>query len=206
MYVPANFKNKDNGQIFAFLKQNAFANLVTTVNGRLWATHLPLMLSAEGTKLHGHVSRANVQWKSFEEAKEVMAIFNGPHAYISSSWYDHENVPTWNYIGVHVYGTIRIIEGEELLSSLKKLTDKYEARSARPVSVEGMSKAYLDAHIKALVGFEIVIQDIQAAYKLSQNRDKKNYETIIDELEKRNDAHDQEVATEMSKNKSSLYS
>ena len=206
MYIPARFENSNGEEVYSFLKQNAFASLVSNVNGKLWATHLPLMLSGDHRKLHGHVSRANPQWKSFQDVGEVMAIFNGPHAYISSSWYDHENVPTWNYIAVHVYGRIRIIEGEELLHSLKQLTDKYEQKSARPVAVERMSKEYVDAHIRALVGFEITIDDIQAAYKLSQNRDKSNYENIITQLERRNEEHDVSVASEMKKNITRLYS
>jgi transcriptional regulator len=205
MFVPRQYQPSEIEDIYQFIEHNAFANLVSTVNGKFWATHLPLMLSKDRAKLHGHVSRANQQWKFFEDEREVMAIFNGPHSYISSSWYDHENVPTWNYIAVHIYGTVRLIEGEALLNSLKELTDKYEKKSKKPVSVEGMREEYLKKEIKGLVGFEIQITDIQAAWKLSQNRDKKNYLNIISELEQRHEGDDLPVAEEMKKNISRLY-
>jgi transcriptional regulator len=128
-----------------------------------------------------------------------MIIFPGPHAYVSSSWYDHENVPTWNYIAVHVYGKIKIIEGEELHAALKQLVDKYEKGSEHPVSIEKMSPEYVRQSIRGLIGFEIDITSIEASYKLSQNRDKKNYMNIINELEKRGDHDSKSVAAEMKK-------
>src|SRR5688500_16920562 len=131
----------------------------------------------------------------------MLVIFNGTHAYISSSWYDHENVPTWNYIAVHVYGTIKIIEGEKLLQALKNLVDRYEQKSANPVSVEKMSEKFLSREIKGIIGFEIEIEEIHSAYKLSQNRDEKNHTNIINELEKRDDSHSAAIAEEMKKRK-----
>jgi transcriptional regulator len=205
MFVPRNFENKDIAEVHEFLLNNAFANLVSTVEGKLWATHIPLMLAPDRKTLHGHISKANPQWKYFGELKDVMAIFNGPHSYISSSWYNHENVPTWNYIAVHVYGTVRLIEGEELIEALKSLTDKYESKSVNPVSVERMSKDYLEKSVRGLVGFEIVINDIQAAFKLSQNRDKENYNNIIAALEQRNEGQDLMIASEMKKKSQKLY-
>jgi transcriptional regulator len=142
-----------------------------------------LLLSEDGSKLHGHVSKANQQWKDLE-ASEVLVIFNGPHAYISSSWYDHENVPTWNYIAVHVYGTVKLIEGEALRHSLSSLVKKYEKNSANPVSMETMTPEYVEDSLRGLVGFEIQINRMEAAYKLSQNRDQKNHEAIVQQLEK----------------------
>jgi transcriptional regulator len=137
--------------------------------------------------LTGHISKANPQWKEFEKSGDVLAIFPGPHAYISSSWYDHENVPTWNYLAVHVYGTIHIIEGEELKMQLAAMVDKYESLMPHPVSVENMSKGYVEKEMKGIVGFNISISEIQAAQKLSQNRDEKNYDRIIEGLENQGD-------------------
>jgi transcriptional regulator len=153
MFIPAKFQNKDISEVQEFLHHNTFANLVSTVQGKLWGTHIPLMLTDDGAKLHGHISKSNPQWKYFNELKEVMAIFNGPHTYISSSWYNHENVPTWNYIAVHVYGNVRLIEGDELIDALKKLTDTYERKSVNPVSIEKMSEGYFEKSLKGLVGF-----------------------------------------------------
>lgn len=199
MYTPKPFQNTDLSSVKDFIRHNGFGILVSQKEGQLAATHIPMLLSEEGTCLTGHISRGNRQWKDVGSSSEVLAIFNGPHAYISSSWYDHENVPTWNYIAVHVYGVIRIIEGDELLESLRHLVDKYEQHSEKPVSVEKMSPDFLKKEIRGIVGFEITITNIEAAYKLSQNRDKANHDNIIQELEKRGDASSKEIAEAMKK-------
>jgi len=105
MYIPDLYKNENQQEIEHFLHENGFAILVNQTNGKLWGTHTPLFLEKQNNKLilSGHISRENQQAKSLINSDEVLAIFNGPHTYISSSWYDHENVPTWNYIAVHVY-------------------------------------------------------------------------------------------------------
>jgi transcriptional regulator len=199
MYIPRQFKNTDDAEVKAFINANGFAVLINQTMGKLWGTHIPLVLSLDGKKLTGHISKANPQWKYFETGKDALAIFNGPHAYISSSWYDHENVPTWNYIAVHVYGQLRIIEGGELLNALTQMVDQYEKNSPNPVSVEKMSAPFLKSHIEALVGFEIEISSIEAAYKLSQNRDKKNHDEIIHQLEKRDQPESTALANQMKK-------
>src|SRR5687768_3633133 len=109
MYTPKHFQPEDDKVVREFISKNSFGTLVTQSSGQLWATHLPMLLSADETKLSGHVSRGNKAWKYFQPEVEVMAIFQGPHSYISSSWYNHENVPTWNYIAAHAYGTIRVV-------------------------------------------------------------------------------------------------
>lgn len=182
MYVPKYYKVESLGEVKDFIDANGFAMLISQVDHRFWATHIPLILDSDKQGkdiLTGHLSKANKQWKNFSVNEEVLAVFLGPHAYISSSWYDHENVPTWNYLAVHVYGQIRIVEGELLKEQLSKMVDKYEAGLPNPVSMSHMSKDYLDQEIKGLIGFEIEITEIQAASKLSQNRDEKNYDRIL---------------------------
>ena len=202
MYVhPLNSWENDS-EIQDFLTKNAFATLVSQVNGKPWATHIPFVLdqnSAGEPILHAHLAKANIQWKSLSQNEEVLVIFQGPHAYISSSWYTHENVPTWNYLAVHVYGKIKIIEGEELLHHLKSLVDRYEVGRPNRVAVETMSEGYLQSQIRGLVGIEISIEEVQASAKLSQNRDDQNYKNIVNELEKSLYPLDQEVAEEMKK-------
>ena len=147
MYTPALFKNDNSEEVFEFIQNNSFGILVSQADAKISATHIPLELdlNESGNRvLFGHISKANPQWENFKDNAAVMAIFNGPHAYISSSWYDHENVPTWNYIAVHVYGKIKITAGEKLLHSLKKLVDKYEKNSEKPISVESMSEKYIN--------------------------------------------------------------
>jgi len=197
MYVPEKFQNKESAAITEFLRSNSFGILVSQAQQKIVASHIPMELSEDETKLFGHLSRANSQWKGFSGSAEVLAIFPGPHAYISSSWYDHENVPTWNYIAVHVYGKIKIVEGESLYQSLKSQVNKHEMDSVRPVSVERMSPEYVQKSIRGIVGFEIHITGIEAAYKLSQNRDEKNYRNIIGELEKKSDSGAQQIANAM---------
>jgi len=197
MYIHSYSKVSESREVFDFINQNGFATLVSLVEGKLWASHIPLVLSKDGTELTGHVSRGNKAWHSFKEQNEVLCIFQGPHTYISSSWYDHENVPTWNYMIVHAYGSIKIQEGEELLASLKNLTDKYEMHSQKPVTVEGMDKKYLDREIKGIVGVSIKISRVEASFKLSQNRNDKNYQEIIKQLKKRGDSASLDVANEM---------
>lgn len=205
MYTPKHFKPEDDAAVLEFIKQNGFGTLISHVDGQLWATHLPLLLSADGATLIGHVSRGNKAWKDFNSDQEVLAIFQGAHTYISSSWYNHENVPTWNYTAVHVYGRVRILSEDQLRQSLKVLTDKYEKDSEHPVTVEKLSGEYMKKALPGIVGFEIEIARIEAAYKLSQNRDEVSYHSIIRELEKRGDRQSVEVAAEMKKNGERLF-
>jgi len=204
MYIPSHFKNDDAAEVRDFLTKNSFGILISQADARLWATHIPLELDKNENGqdiLTGHISKGNPQWKNFADNSGVLAIFPGPHSYISSSWYDHENVPTWNYIAVHIYGKIKIMEGEKLISALTKIVHKYEAGSAKPVSVENMSEQYLHKQINGIVGFEIEIDEIQPAYKLSQNRDAVNHTNITNELEKKGDYHSLSVAEAMKKHK-----
>lgn len=201
MYIPEDYKNNNLEEVKDFLHKNSFGILVNQADGKICATHIPLELDRnENGKdiLLGHISKENPQWKSFGESDKVLAIFPGPHSYISSSWYDFEGVPTWNYIAVHVYGNIRIIEGEALLSSLKKLVDKYEANSENPIRVEDLSAKTMRM-TRGIVAFEIEIGEIQAQHKLSQNRDKKNHTNIIAQLEKQTDNNALAIAAEMKK-------
>ncbi|HEV8513821.1 MAG TPA: FMN-binding negative transcriptional regulator [Cyclobacteriaceae bacterium] len=198
MYTPAHFKNENQEELKEFIRQNGFGILVSQVEKKIWATHIPLVLTSDN-KLWGHISLGNKQSKSLPDGEEVMVIFTGPHTYISSSWYDHENVPTWNYIAVHVYGKIRTIEGDELVESLRQLTNKYEKNSTHPVSVDTMAKKYLDTQMRGILGIEITINQIEASYKLSQNRDEKNHTNIISELEKRKDENSADIANAMRK-------
>lgn len=200
MYIPAYYKNENRDEIEAFLKANAFGILINTVDGRLWASHIPMALSEKDGKqfLTAHVSMQNDQWKGFASG-EVLAIFSGPHAYVSSSWYDFEGVPTWNYTAIHVYGKVRILDEAETVASLKTLVDKYEAGRENPTRVEDLSRKTM-MMARAIVAFEIEITDIQAKKKHSQNRDEKNYQSVISHLEKTGHPDALAIAEDMKKN------
>tara|TARA_R110002072_G_scaffold5102_5_gene34129 strand:+ start:2311 stop:2919 length:609 start_codon:yes stop_codon:yes gene_type:complete len=195
MYTPSHYKNENLDEVREFLKQNSFGILINQTDGRPWATHIPLELDVDDVGkdiLVGHISKANPQWKSFKGNEEVLAIFNGPHSYISSSWYKEEEVPTWNYIAVHVYGKIQILNDEAVLDSLHKLVDKYEKASTNPVSIHNLSHKTM-RQIKGIVGFQIGITDIHATYKLSQTRPE-DHPKIIEELQKTNNPGSHEIA------------
>ena len=201
MHIPHHFKNENLDEVRTFVKANSFGILVSTVENKPWGTHIPLELEldTEGNEvLYGHIAKANPQGRFFQNQKEVLAIFNGPHAYVSSSWYGHENVPTWNYIAVHIYGKLEVLDEAETLFSLKLLVDKYEAHSKNPVRVEDLSAKTM-RQIKGIIGFKINITDIQAAYKLSQNRNADDHQRIVSELRQSNNAAAQATANEMKK-------
>jgi|SRR5690606_17705506 len=202
MYIHPINSWEDEPEIIEFIQKNAFATLVTQMNGKPWATHIPFVFQRNTAGipiLSGHIAKANRQWKTLAEQEEVLVIFQGPHAYISSSWYDHENVPTWNYIAVHVYGKARIIEGEELMAHLKSLVDVYESGRPQRVSIETMSESYVQSQVRALVGLEVQIEEVMASAKLSQNRDNFNFQTIVKKLEESPLPMDKEMASEMRK-------
>lgn len=202
MYVHPINSWENEPEIIEFMQKNAFATLVTQLNDKPWATHIPFVYqrnTAGEAILQGHIAKANPQWKSVADQKQVLVIFQGPHAYISSSWYDHENVSTWNYLAVHVYGRIRIIEGDELMAHLKSLVDIYESGRPNRVSVETMSESYLQSQVRALICLEIRIEEVIACSKLSQNRDDINYHNIVCKLEESTSPEDREVAAEMRK-------
>ena len=195
MYIPHHYKNENIEEVKEFLKHNSFGVLINQVAGKPWATHIPLELDVDEKGkdvLLGHIARANPQWKNFEENSEVLCVFNGPHSYVSSSWYKDEEVPTWNYIAVHVYGTINILNEEAVLASLHKLVDKYEANSKNPISIGNLSKKTM-RQIKGIVGFQIKIDNIQAAYKLSQGREH-DHPKIISALEEQKTSGAKEIA------------
>lgn len=205
MYIPTHYKNENLEEVRSFIAANSFGILITNKDGRSHATHIPIELMQNGSGewvLQGHIAKANPQWKHFTDEQEILAVFNGPHAYVSSSWYDFEEVPTWNYVSVHIYGKIKIIEGEALYNSLKLLVDKYEANSKNPLKIENLSKKTM-RQVHGIVGFEIQIDDILAAYKLSQTHNDKNYHNVTEELENTGDSGSIEIAKLM-KNKRKL--
>ncbi len=198
MYIPHHYKNENITEVKDFLRKNSFGILVSQVAGKPWATHIPLELETTNDGqdvLVSHISKANPQWRHFAENDKVLCIFNGPHSYISSSWYKEEEVPTWNYIAVHVYGRIKILPEAAVLASMHRLVDKYEQNSENPISLDQLSEKTLQ-QVKGVVGFQITINSIQAAYKLSQGR-KADHPKIIAELEKTENPLSRDIANRM---------
>ncbi len=201
MFVPKIFEVKDSKEILDFIRKNSFATLISVnADGLPIATHIPIELemSAENVPtLRGHVSRANPHAQLFGGGATALALFTGAHSYVSSSWYEQENVSTWNYSAVHVYGRIRILTEEELRDSVEKLTATYEAGVEKPFLVPQMSNDYVKRELRGIVGFEMELDDVQAKAKLSQNRKDADYQHIVEQLEKTNDGQAHQVAAEM---------
>ena len=201
MYTPEAYQNKDTNAIKAFIKANGFGILINTTQGKPWGTHIPLQLekNEKGEDvLVGHIAKANPQWKSFTDNDVVLCIFNGPHSYISSSWYKEEEVPTWNYIAVHVYGKLTITSETATLEAMHRLVDNYERGSECPISTRDMSNSTL-RQVEGVVGFSITITEMQATYKLSQTR-KEDHAQIISELKKKDDPLSHSIASLIKEN------
>jgi len=200
MYIPKYFKVTDFEEIREFVQQNSFGTLVTMKKGKPIASHLPLQLVKENEEYHvtGHMAYGNPQWRTFDAVEDVLVMFQGPHTYISSSWYEQENVPTWNYQAVHIYGTAQILTEEELKVDLSHLMDKYESHRANPVLWDTLPSELLEKELKGIVGFKIPVREVQAAYKMSQNRNKTDYQNIISRLQEEKDPNAQKIADTMS--------
>lgn len=201
MYIPKRFKVDDEQEVYAFINKHNFATLVTTAKGRPVATHIPVIVKTDGDQLFitGHLAYGNPQWRKWDETVEALVIFQGPHAYISSSWYEEEQVPTWNYQSVHVYGKISIQSDAELREDLKVLLSTYEQHREKPVLWETLSPELLESEIKGIVGFKIEATEVQAAYKMSQNRKDHDYANIITQLKNEPVDGASQVAAEMEK-------
>ncbi|WP_039073245.1 FMN-binding negative transcriptional regulator [Bacillus sp. MSP5.4] len=201
MYIPKYFKVENVDEILDFVQKNSFGTIVTTEQGKPIATHLPLGFNKKGDDYYitGHVSFGNLQWRTFETCQDVLVMFQGPHAYISSSWYGHEDVPTWNYQAIHIYGQASILERDELIEELTIMMGKYEKHRENPILWDNLSPQLLERQLKAIVGFKIKVEDIQAAYKLSQNRNDTDYMNIIDQLQNEGDPHAEQLAAVMKK-------
>ncbi len=201
MYIPKHFEEKDLFEIASLVKEFGFTTLISVADGQPRATHMPLelIIDKEGLwKLHGHIARANPQWRGFEKQPDVLAVFMGPHSYVSPSWYDHKNVPTWNYKAVHLSGRASLIEGEALEAMLRELMHRYESEHAeKPLCFDEVPKEIIDMDLRGLIGIEIVVSKIEAASKLSQNRNEASYDSIVENLKKMDAYDSRRVAEEM---------
>lgn len=200
MYIPDSFNDSSLEEVKEVIKNNSFGILINTTQGKLWATHIPMELTVNDNGedvLVGHISKGNKQWKAFAENKEVLVIFQGPHAYVSSTWYNHENAPTWNYVAVHIHGSINIIKDQALYNVLKRLMHTYETMTKTNLKIEDLSEKLIKKEMRGIVGFEIKIEEIKAAFKLSQNKDDESYENVINALEASENQNEIAVATHM---------
>lgn len=186
MYTPPQHRMDDRATQLAFMRRHAFATLVSTgPAGAPQATHLPLVVvERPGTlRLLGHQARANPQWRELAAGAEVLAIFQGPHAYISPSLYQRQpSVPTWDYAAIHVYGGWRPLESrEDQLAGLRALVGDHDAPWL--AGLERLPPEYLAARLDGIVAFEIEVSRIEARWKLSQERSAAERSNIVAALE-----------------------
>ena len=197
MYVPASFAEDDPEKLHEFIRGNSFAILTSVGPSGLIAGHLPLLLDVDAGSgprgcLIGHMARANPQWRGV--LGEVMVVFHGPHAYVSPSWYEEKGtVPTWNYVAVHAYGTLELVEGrDDLLDILRRSVSFYEGGRASPW-VFDESDGSIEGFLKAIVGFRIEITRLEGKWKLNQNHSVERRRRVIDALGRAPDESSREV-------------
>nr|WP_286176806.1 FMN-binding negative transcriptional regulator [Lysinibacillus sp. SDF0063] len=206
MYIPKLYR-MEHDEAVQMMKANPFALLITVDEHRPLATHIPLEIREEDGKIYatGHIAYGNMQKKTLDNDRDVLLIFQGPHAYISSSWYESEQVPTWDYLAVHAYGSARILTKDELKSALDTMLTHYESHRENGRLWETFDPELLEREMKGIVGFEIEITSIQGAAKMSQNRNNTDYQSIVTELEKSKDQEEIQVAQWMREQRKELF-
>lgn len=190
MYTPAHFRQTDRATIDTFIHDNGFGALISVVDGEVLASHLPFLYDAEQGLLLGHLARVNPQWQTLGGATDVRVILQGPHAYVSPTWYAKASVPTWNYAAVHIRGRAEVFDEPQRLHALvEALSCKHEAGSEAP-----WDGAYNRRMLEQIVGVSIRIEDIEATFKLSQNKSRADRERVARELRRPAPSEAQRVA------------
>ncbi|MBT4867599.1 MAG: FMN-binding negative transcriptional regulator [Planctomycetaceae bacterium] len=202
MYIPKSFAETDQQKLHEFIGAHSFATLVSQSAAGPCASHLPLLLDAEAGShgmLIGHMARANPQWEQ-ADGQSVLAIFHGPHAYISPTWYEAVNVvPTWNYVAVHVYGTLRLqIDRGRLLDIVRQSVEYYENELPQSWSMDTAEPDFIDGLLDAIVGFEIDIDRIEGKWKLNQHHDETRRRKVIEGLRETGGEDQRQIAELMS--------
>lgn len=187
MFQPSYFKQTDIKQMLAFVREYPMASIVTMSSNGLVGNHIPmLVIERDGQYLlQGHVARANSTWQDMDESVDALALFHGPNAYVSPSWYpskkdDPKTVPTWNYVAVHVTGKIKFFDDKIWLKKhLENLSDTHERRVNESWQLSDAPVDYIDKMLKAIVGVEISINDIKGNTKMSQNHSQQNRDGVF---------------------------
>ena len=207
MYTPPAFKNEDAEDIRATIRAIRLANLVTATADGLIATPLPLLLDeseGEHGTLYGHVAKANPQWRAAPNG-EALAIFMGPDAYVTPSWYATKQetgkvVPTWNYIAIHAYGPVEFFESSErLLKVVTRLTNIHEGSRADPWAVSDAPDDFIAAQLRGIVGVRIPVSRFEAKRKMSQNRPEADRIRVAAGLAASDNPRDREAAAYIGK-------
>ena len=206
MYVPPHFAEQDKAQLHQAIRDTRLATLVTLGSEGLEASHVPILLDeGEGPwgVIRGHLARANPQWRCAATETQALAMFLGPDAYVTPSWYATKRetgkvVPTWNYLAIHAYGPIEFFEDAERLRDIvTTLTRRHEGKRAAPWAVSDAPEDYIRAQLRGIVGFRLPIERLEGKWKLSQNRTEADRQGVIEGLEGEGGALEAAIARRM---------
>jgi transcriptional regulator len=195
VYLPPAFTEARPEVLIEHIERHDFGLLVSHGADGLIASHIPFLVERDGDQLHlhGHLARPNPQVGDLARGGEVLAIFHGPHAYISPSWYTSgPSVPTWNYADVHAYGLVE--DADWLRRLLRRLSERHEARNPDPWQMQDLPETYLEGMMKGIVGLDIAVTRLEGKYKLSQNRPAADRPRVVAALEAQSDADARAVA------------
>jgi transcriptional regulator len=201
MYIPRANQEDRISVLHKLMEDQPFASLITMGSSGLFASHIPMVLEQNGAKgqLRGHISRANTQWRDYTPSVEALAIFSGPQHYITPNWYLEKQesgkvVPTWNYVVVHAYGYLKIIEdGAWLVTHLASLTNIHEAASPVPWKIEDAPADYIASQVKGIVGLEMQVTRLEGKWKVSQNRSEQDRNGVAEGLAELNTTESREM-------------
>jgi transcriptional regulator len=208
MYKMPEFTETDQQQVMDFIKAHPFVTLIGNDGVKSAATQVPVLIYQDGDvlKLRGHVMRKTDHQLAFEKNPEVLVLFTGPQCYVSASWYDERGIgSTWNYMTVHARGIIQMFNEKETVDIITELTHHHENGRQKPELVEFMHDDYVNTLVRAITGFEIIVQSMHPIFKLSQNRNEESYRSIVRHLNESIDAGPKEIADEMIKRRPELF-
>jgi transcriptional regulator len=209
MYHFSYFKEKDKQVLLNFIENNPFAFLTGSfLSGAQVATQIPVLFEEKNGELflQGHIMRNTDHHKAFLENPNALIVLTGPSAYVSASWYSNPQMgSTWNYMSVHVNGSIKFMSSDELIRFMRKFTLKFEKGNTNSLTIyDNLPATFLSKMMPAIVGFEIKADKLENVFKLSQNRDEQSYLNIISKLEKQG-GNSALIALEMEKRKANLF-
>lgn len=207
MYKLPYHTESDKDEVISFMQQYPFITLICNDGKQSAATQIPVLfdIKEDEVVLRAHIMRKTDHHLALEQNKNVLVLFQGPHCYVSSSWYTEKMGATWNYLTVHARGTTHLLDENETIGLLRDLTAKYEANQEQPLLIQDMPEGHVNSLVKAIVGIEIKLYDIYPIFKLSQNRDDGSYANIVKHLLKTADTDAHKIAAEMQKRRPELF-
>ena len=210
MYNYPHYKEEDKAKVIDFMRQHPFATLIgADAKGRIEATQIPVLIDERDGKifLTGHIAKKMDHERAFAENPDALVIFTGAHTYISGTYYtgNLQQASTWNYISIHARGTMKWMSEEGLIEFLKRFTLHFEKGNTASTTIyDNLPEEYLGKLRKAIIGFEMEVTELENVHKLSQNRDEKSYDNVVEKL-KEQDGDAKEIAIIMENRKSKVF-